>query len=195
MPTSITIKRANFHRAKKVYRSDKCEENKIAQQSASSEYRKSLKNYMSYKRALNKKLRLLRTSNTKEYWNIINGSTKSRCENVAKLKSEVLFEHFKKLNNHNDDKPQHENINYQDKNVYNNDILDKEITLSEIHTIGKKLKSGKSPGCDGVLNEFLKKSIPKMGDAFVGLFNLVLVTGYIPEEWSIGLIVPIYKKK
>ena len=34
-----------------------------------------------------------------------------------------------------------------------------------------------------------------MGDALVGLFNLVLVTGYIPEEWSIGLIVPIYKKK
>ena len=34
-----------------------------------------------------------------------------------------------------------------------------------------------------------------MGEALVGLFNLVLSTGQIPEEWSIGIIVPIYKNK
>ena len=57
------------------------------------------------------------------------------------------------------------------------------------------LKNDKSPGYDGVLNEFIKKSLPKMGDALAGLFNIVLNSGHIPEEWAIGLIVPIYKNK
>ena len=37
--------------------------------------------------------------------------------------------------------------------------------------------------------------MPRMGDALVGLFNLVLLTGLIPEDRSIGLIVPIYNRK
>ena len=27
------------------------------------------------------------------------------------------------------------------------------------------------------------------------LFNLVLITGHIPDDWTIGIIKPIYKKK
>ena len=32
-------------------------------------------------------------------------------------------------------------------------------------------------------------------ELIVKLFNLILRTGHVPEEWSIGLIVPIFKKK
>ena len=34
---------------------------------------------------------------------MINGSTKSQCKTVLKLKMEVFFDHFKKFNNHDDD--------------------------------------------------------------------------------------------
>ena len=143
-----------------------------------SEYKKTLKkSYAMYKRALNKKLKSLKTSNTKEYWNIINSSVKSSNENVSKLKMEVFVDHFKKLNNHDYDDVQPENVDFKDKNRWNNDILDKEITENELNTVVKKLKAGKSPGCDGVLNEFIKKSFPKLGKALVVLFNLVLLTG------------------
>ena len=30
---------------------------------------------------------------------------------------------------------------------------------------------------------------------YVKLFNLILKSGYIPEDWVIGIIVPIYKNK
>ena len=30
---------------------------------------------------------------------------------------------------------------------------------------------------------------------YVGLFNKILDTGVYPEAWTVGLIIPIYKKK
>ena len=30
---------------------------------------------------------------------------------------------------------------------------------------------------------------------YVGLFNKILDTGMYPEAWTVGLIIPIYKKK
>ena len=34
-----------------------------------------------------------------------------------------------------------------------------------------------------------------MHDVYVNLFNLVFDTGIIPEAWSVGKIIPIYKQK
>ena len=34
-----------------------------------------------------------------------------------------------------------------------------------------------------------------MSDIFVLLFNLIFETGHVPELWSIGIVIPIYKKK
>ena len=34
----------------------------------------------------------------------------------------------------------------------------------------------------------------KLGVIFTRLFNVVLHSGLIPEEWCLGIVVPIYKK-
>ena len=44
-------------------------------------------------------------------------------------------------------------------------------------------------------NEFLKNCSNQVLNIFVRLFNVVLNTGIIPDDWCIGLILPLYKNK
>ena len=46
-----------------------------------------------------------------------------------------------------------------------------------------------------ILNEFLKYSKSKMLTAYTRLFNIVFSSGIIPDDWSKGIISPIYKNK
>ena len=48
---------------------------------------------------------------------------------------------------------------------------------------------------DHVLNEYLKYSKAVLLPIYCKLFNLILNTGFIPEAWSKGTILPIYKNK
>ena len=48
---------------------------------------------------------------------------------------------------------------------------------------------------DNVLNEHLKYSKDAMLPIYCKLFNLILNTGIIPEAWSKGTILSIYKNK
>ena len=58
----------------------------------------------------------------------------------------------------------------------------------------KSLKNGKATGEDLVINEFLKLTANKLLKFYTNLFNAVLESGEIPEAWTSGLIIPIYKK-
>ena len=83
--------------------------------------------------------------------------------------------------------------------VYNNPLYDTllndEITEREILDAIKGLKNNKYPGLDSILNEYLKNSPPYLIRILYRLFNLVLDTGIIPENWTIGIIKPVYKNK
>ena len=57
------------------------------------------------------------------------------------------------------------------------------------------MKNNKANGVDLVINEFIKCTLDKMCPRYVKLFNLIHKSGYIPEDWVIGIIVPIYKNK
>ena len=53
----------------------------------------------------------------------------------------------------------------------------------------------KSSGHDKIVNEMLKSSNDMMISAYVKLFNIILNTGHIPCNWTIGIIKPIFKNK
>ena len=59
----------------------------------------------------------------------------------------------------------------------------------------KKLKNNKACGTDQIRNEFLKNSSPKAIEIVTKIFNIVLRSGIVPHDWSVGLIVPIFKNK
>ena len=73
--------------------------------------------------------------------------------------------------------------------------LDKVISEEEILQAVKSLKNNKACGDDRVINEYICSTIGLFLPVFKCLFNYVLETGNIPQDWTLGNIIPIYKKK
>ena len=77
-----------------------------------------------------------------------------------------------------------------------NTELNAPITVDEISKVILTLKNQKAYSMnDNVPNEYLKYSKYAMLPIYCKLFNLILNTGIIPEAWSKGAILPIYKNK
>ena len=74
------------------------------------------------------------------------------------------------------------------------DELNVNISLEEIRKGIKQLRNEASAGPDLMLNEFLKHGSNGLLIYLYQLFNKILETGYFPENWSEGHIVPIFKK-
>ena len=76
-----------------------------------------------------------------------------------------------------------------------NETINKAFTTDEIEKHITSLKNNKTPGIDFILNEFIKNCPKELITVIVNLFNIILDTGIIPSEWTIGVIKPIYKNK
>ena len=107
----------------------------------------------------------------------------------------TFAEHFKKLNliNTNDTDPSFQ-IDPSEVAEHNSE-LNSVISEAEVLKCLNNLKLNKACSSDLILNEFLKSSKTKMLTLFTTFFNLVFNTGIIPDEWSQGMISPIYKNK
>ena len=147
-----------------------------------------------FEKAFNNKLRVLKNANPKEYWKLL-------CTNDTKVASkihiDVLSEYFKKLNNDENIYDEHDkkfdDVNADEWSV--NKYINEDFCESEIRKIVIDLKNNKSQGVDQILNEFIKSTIDLLCSTYVTLFNLILRTGYSPDKWAIGIIIPIYKNK
>ena len=75
-----------------------------------------------------------------------------------------------------------------------NEFLDSYFTLAELEKALTKLKNEKSPGLDNILNEFLKLNTSLFKKTLLSIFNALFSKGYFPKVWSVGVIIPIFKK-
>jgi hypothetical protein len=67
-------------------------------------------------------------------------------------------------------------------------------SYEEVTRVTKCLKSHKAPGTDQILAELLKKGGETLQRRTHHLIKLIWVQHKMPEEWSMGIIQPIYKK-
>jgi hypothetical protein len=79
--------------------------------------------------------------------------------------------------------------------VVGNEAINTRFTEEEVEKGIKHLRTGKACGVDNILNELIKYSPPEMTELLTKLFNVILDTGITPTQWSIGMIIPIYKNK
>ena len=71
--------------------------------------------------------------------------------------------------------------------------LDQPFTMSEFIKCIKSLKTGKAPGPDGVVYEFIK-NCPRVYEPLLKLFNEIFVSGVYPVDWKTCHILPLFKK-
>ena len=138
----------------------------------------------------------MKSSDPKTYWKIINGTNSEKQDASKRISSEMFLEHFKSLFNDTTRDVRDERED-QDADHYdnNNEDLNKAFEEWEILKALRNLKSNKACGHDQIINEFLKASTGKMTEIYTKLFNLILFSGKTPNEWSIGMIKPIYMQK
>lgn len=70
--------------------------------------------------------------------------------------------------------------------------LDLPFTEEDVLKGISNLNLGKSAGPDRILNEFLIYGKHRLSSFLLRLFNKLLITGYFPEKWTEGYIVPIH---
>ncbi|XP_075990548.1 uncharacterized protein LOC142986144 [Anticarsia gemmatalis] len=91
------------------------------------------------------------------------------------------------------------------KDLYKNDIKGKEIVLTETSHIPTILqaevekaidtqKIDKTPGPDGISNEILKHSKEVLAPVLTDMFNDIVDTEIIPQQWTESNIILLYKK-
>jgi len=188
--------RAMYQRARRLHKQSKLPEHSEQERAHAKMYKKTINSAIKeFNEMLKAKLRNLKSSNPKEYWEILNSGGK---EKIGKIAVETFLEHFKTLNTVEEDTGNTDQSKMYDSTnstQQDNSMLNYHFTEEEVGKVTAKLKSGKSSGIDQIVNEFLKNSPPQMFPLLVKYFNLILDSGIIPSDWKIGVIIPIYKKK
>ncbi|CAG7816824.1 unnamed protein product, partial [Allacma fusca] len=94
------------------------------------------------------------------------------------ISEEVWIAHFEKLlgNDNNEEEPNFIDCRHPE--------MDKCISLHEVIEDRRKLKCGKSPGADGIANEFLKALPESFQSLFLLLFNQILQGQKPPSAWG-----------
>ena len=183
--------RADYLKMKVEYRRDRSDDcrNRMELQSK----KKKKKCYAKFQREFHSKLHNMKSTNPKEYWNILNNATNQK-ETPCKASTETFMEHFRNLNQRNHEDGQ-ETFDPCNINHSINERIHQPFTKEEIMSQIKRAKNNKSSGEDQIINEFLKNCPHSVTKLIVKLFNIVLETGIIPTDWTIGLIQPIFKNK
>ena len=135
----------------------------------------------------NNKLDLLsKTSNPTEFWKIINGFRRRNIiQDCIPLKTWTEF--FKSA------LPTTSNIILDLPNHYI-EVLDADISISEVENSLKKIKNNKAPGQDGISNEFFKWLPNNWTLYLVVLFNKILEQEKVPDSWAQINVHMLFKK-
>ena len=124
----------------------------------SREYKKEVnKQFWKYHSDLVKKIWVLKSSDPKTYWKIINGTNSKKHNASKRISSESLF------NDTTRDEREDQDADDYDSN---NEVLNKAFEEWEILKALQNLKSDKACGHDQTANEFLKASTGKMTDIY-----------------------------
>lgn len=185
--------RRHYHYARKTYKRFRNNTNLSKLQQSSKTYKKTMNYYINLQKHKNAtKLRQMQSSSPKDYWRFINSLSNKTKLTMPPL--EDFYNYFKELN----ESLVTESFDFEDS-VFNigdpDEILNVAISQTEISSAIRGLKTGKSPGYDEILNEYIKCTEHLLMPVYIKLFNTIFDTGTLPEAWLEGKIRPIYKNK
>ena len=156
-------------------------------------YKRTMNKYIAkYRKEQENKLRNLEKQNPKMYWRYLNSLRNNKKETMPS--ASCFFEYFKNLDTENS--TESNDIFEDDFSIEDdNEILNSEILEQEILQCVRSLKNGKAAGDDKIINEYIKTTVHIFMPIYLKLFNKVLNSGCIPDEWLQGIIKPVFKNK
>ena len=152
-------------------------------------------NIKKYRNSILSKLSELENKNPKEFWNLLKELKSKKNKNTinpddyAKYFSELYKPH---PNSAGDNIILNKIHNLSHNSTYVEE-LDKEISEGELYESCKLLKKNKACGPDLIINEMVMSGISVLSKSIKKLFNSIIESGYFPQNWGLGYIVPIHK--
>lgn len=185
--------RRKYHLAKRLYNRNNSTDNKENLKVLSKQYKRTMDGCIKdYKKTITKKLVNLRSTNPKDYWKILHGS---RRDEKCAVSIDDMFQFLKDMNEGCENGESNiDNPDFIGTCMYD-DILNGEISDEEIVAAVKKLKNSKAAGYDLIVNEHISSTLSVFLPVYKKFFNIIFCSGFVPDEWLIGIIKPIYKNK
>ena len=187
------VARKHYNIARKTYNKCKTKQNHTKLLECSRKYKKTMNFFINKRKQKNAtRLRSMHSTSPKDYWRYLNSLNKKQADKKPPLQD--FYDYFKKINSSpNSENFDSERMGYNEND--NNDILNIPITENEINLAIRNLKSGKSAGLDGIVNEYIKTTAHFTMPLYTKLFNIIFETGILPDSWLEGRIIPIFKNK
>lgn len=192
-------KRYIFLQKLNLYRNFNNTESRAALSKARSDYKKTLRQARyNFDRQKTLRLEQAKVANAKLYWKLLKESSNIKASNI----NINIFEmYFKAINDPADPffQPDEEILYFYERYVQDElnimfSELNVEISRFEVERAVQQLKLGRSGGPDLFINEFIYYGKNALLNTLFYMFNNIFKTGYFPESWSDGLIVPLHKK-
>ena len=161
------------------------------------EYKKTVRRKRrAFKFAEMRKIEKLRNKRPKDFWALFRHRKAAKGE---ELSLEEFYNHFRNLANdinivNNEEAEQFCTSNDFNKNDPVFEELDSSITAAEVEKCMNSLKQGKACGTDNLLNEYFLEAGDILLSHITDLFNAILDSGCFPDNWTEGIIVPLFKK-
>ncbi len=187
------LKKQEYLKAKKMHKAHVSQCSRESVRSKSREYKKEIyKAQRAYRKKCNRELVSMKSNNPKLFWEILN--CPNRNNESCPVSLEIFHEHFKRLS---DWEVQIDKIpeNTCTECTHGSNDLNSMFTEQEIKQVILKLKPGKSAGIDQILNEYIKSTVNVFMPVYVSLFNKIFESGIFLEDWTLGMIIPIFKRK
>ena len=151
---------------------------------------------LKFKRDRCKNMNDLRKKKPREFWKLFKRKNTNLKTNLSENE---FYDYFKQLSSEIAENNPEEVLNYMqgfEQNERESTFceLDEQISRKEILDAIKRLHTNKSGGIDNLINEYFKYAAEILIEPLFILFNKILDSKTFPQNWAIGLIVPIHKK-
>jgi len=87
-------------------------------------------------------------------------------------------------------------VSINKSSVPNSDVHYKPFVVEKVdNAVFQRMKRGKAPGIDGVSLEHILYAHPSVIVHLTHLFNMIIIHGHVPDDFSKGIVIPLVKDK
>ena len=182
-----------FTRARNLFNRDKNDQSRLNFTRARTKYnRVKSKARKRFKQEEGRRLNDIAKKDSRKFWKHVKKTYKKSNISPTSLNVEQLHDHFKTL--FGDQNVPNENTDPNHVINSNDEILDTEFTLTELHAAVFSQHNNKSPGMDNIPSEIIKASFPYIAPFLLNLYNKMFNNREYPRSWGESIIYPIFKK-